>query len=138
MAYRLNIREVELLKQSFHLKSIENVPGVPECWVDGYDAGFAGVYDKDRANECNDIPGDQYNRSWPFGCKDRGLTEGECSDIKNDPDDIDIIINKIDELVMMTDMRMAGIAILSIKIEIVDVRNTVIHTKVDSVEAVNQ
>jgi hypothetical protein len=22
------------------------------CWVDGYDAGFAGKYDKDRADEC--------------------------------------------------------------------------------------
>ena len=40
---------------------------------------------------------------------------------------------RIDELVMMTDMRTAAIAILSIKIEIVDVRNTVIHTKMDSV-----
>ena len=68
-------------------ESYEDVPGAPECWVDGYDAGFAGVYDKDRANECNDIPGDQYNRSWPYGCKDRGLTEGECNDIKNNPDD---------------------------------------------------
>jgi hypothetical protein len=45
---------------------------------------------------------------------------------------------RIDELVMMTDMRTAGIAILSIKIEIVDVRNTVAHIKVDSVQAVNQ
>jgi hypothetical protein len=26
-------------------------------------------------------------RSWPHGCKDRGLTEAECNDIKNDPDD---------------------------------------------------
>jgi hypothetical protein len=40
---------------------------------------------------------------------------------------------RIDELVMMTGMRTAGIAILSTKIEIVDVRNTVVHTKVDSV-----
>ena len=68
----------------------EDIPGAPECWVDGYDAGFAGVYDKDRANECNDIPGDQYNSSWPHGCKDRGLTEVECNDIRNDPDDIDV------------------------------------------------
>jgi len=28
---------------------------------DGCDAGFAGKYDKDRAQECKDIPGDQYN-----------------------------------------------------------------------------
>ena len=65
----------------------KDIPGAPECWVDGYDAGFAGVYDKDRANECNNILGDQYNRSWPYGCIDSGLTEGECNDIKNDPDD---------------------------------------------------
>jgi hypothetical protein len=44
----------------------------------------------------------------------------------------------IDELVMMTDMRTAGIAILLIKIEIVDVQSTVVHTKLDSVQAVNQ
>jgi hypothetical protein len=34
---------------------------------------------------------------------------------------------RIDENVMITDMRTAGIAILSIKIEIVDVRNMVVH-----------
>jgi hypothetical protein len=31
------------------------------------DGGLAGVYDKDRANECSDIPGDQYktiNLAW--------------------------------------------------------------------------
>lgn len=65
----------------------EDVPGAPECWVDGYDAGFAGDYDRNRADECKDIPGDQYNRSWPYGCKDGGLTEGECNEIKSDPDD---------------------------------------------------
>ena len=48
---------------------------------------FAAVYGKDRANECNDIPGDQYNRSWPYGCKDRGLTDSEYNDIKNNPGD---------------------------------------------------
>lgn len=56
-------------------ETYEDVPGAPECWVDGYDAGFAGKYDKDRANECNDIPGDQYNASWDYGCKNSGLTE---------------------------------------------------------------
>ena len=45
---------------------------------------------------------------------------------------------RIDELVMMMDMRTAGIAIFSIEIEIVGVLNTVVHTKVDSVQAVNQ
>ena len=65
----------------------EDVPGAPECWVDGYDAGFAGEYDRNRADECKDIPGDQYNRSWQYGCKDGGLTEGECDMIKSDPND---------------------------------------------------
>lgn len=60
-----------------------DVPGAPECWVDGYDAGFANIYDEDRANECKDIPGDQYNRSWPYGCIDSGLTELECNNVKN-------------------------------------------------------
>ena len=46
----------------------EDVPGAQNA---GCDAGFAGMYDKDRANECNDIPGDPYNRSWPFSCKGR-------------------------------------------------------------------
>ena len=53
----------------------EDIPGAPECWVDGYDAGFAGKYNIDRANECKDIPGDQYNASWEYGCADSGLTK---------------------------------------------------------------
>src|SRR5918996_4216716 len=66
-----------------------DVPGAPECWVDGYDAGFAGKYDEDRANECADIPGDQYNTSWGYGCIDSGLTEADCNDIKDNPQDIE-------------------------------------------------
>jgi len=27
-------------------ETYEDVPGAPECWVDGYDAGFAGKYKK--------------------------------------------------------------------------------------------
>lgn len=65
----------------------EDIPGATDCWVDGFDAGFAGKYDKDRAQECNDIPGDQYNASWIYGCKDAGYIEDECNDIKNDSDD---------------------------------------------------
>jgi hypothetical protein len=44
-------------------ETYEDVPGAPECWVDGYDAGFVGKYDKDRAQECKDIPGDQFKSS---------------------------------------------------------------------------
>ena len=35
----------------------------------------------------NAIIPNQYNRSWAYGCIDLGLTEGECNDIMNDPDD---------------------------------------------------
>ena len=119
----------------------EDVPGAPECWVDGYDAGFAGDYDRNRADECKDIPGDQYNRSWPYGCKDGGLTEGECNEIKSDPDD-NINHESLQEenrgTVMMMVMRTAKIVILLIMIETVDVPSTAIHTKLDSRQAVNQ
>jgi hypothetical protein len=67
----------------------EDVSGAPECWVDGYDAGFAQKYDKNRADECADIPGDQYNASWGYGCIDSGLTEDNCNDIKDSPQDIE-------------------------------------------------
>jgi hypothetical protein len=67
----------------------EDVPGAPECWVDGYDAGFAGKYIEDRANECADIPGDQYNASWKYGCKDAGYMPNECEGFKNNPVDIE-------------------------------------------------
>ena len=63
----------------------EDVPGAPACWVDGYDAGFAQKYDKDRPDECNDIPGDQYNASWKYGCIDSGLTKIDCNQIKDNP-----------------------------------------------------
>jgi hypothetical protein len=67
----------------------DDYEGAPECWVDGYDAGFAGKYDEDRANECANIPGDQYNASWGYGCIDSGLTEADCNDIKDNPQDIE-------------------------------------------------
>ena len=67
----------------------EDIPGAPECWVEGYDAGFAQKYDKDRADECADIPGDQYNASWGYGCIDSGLAEADCNDIKDNPQDIE-------------------------------------------------
>jgi len=67
----------------------EDVPGAPECWVDGYDAGFADKYDEDRAKECADIPGDQYNASWGYGCIDSGLAEADCNNIKDNPQDIE-------------------------------------------------
>ena len=37
-----------------------------DCWVDGYDSGFAGKYDKDRAKECIEHD-DYYNKLWAHG-----------------------------------------------------------------------
>ena len=37
-----------------------HIPGAGQCWVDGFDAGFAGKYDIGRAEDCEDR-GDQYN-----------------------------------------------------------------------------
>jgi hypothetical protein len=56
-----------------------------QCWVDGYDAGFAGKYDQDRADECLEKAGDEYNWSWKSGCKDAGYMPDECADFKNNP-----------------------------------------------------
>lgn len=68
-------------------EAYKDVEGAPECWVDGYDAGFAGKYNEDRADECNDIPGDQYNRSWPHGCKDAGFAQAECNTVREGTSD---------------------------------------------------
>lgn len=63
-------------------EAYQDIEGAPECWVDGYDAGFAGVYDRQRANECSKIPGDQYNVSWKWGCEGGGFDEYRCKNIK--------------------------------------------------------
>ena len=59
-----------------------------DCWVEGYDSGFAGKYDKDRADRCSQ-ENDEYNRSWGYACRDGGFTENECNNFKNNPVDID-------------------------------------------------
>jgi hypothetical protein len=55
------------------------------CWVDGYDAGFAGKYDKDRADECQTEENDEYNWAWINGCDDAGYLPKECDDFRNNP-----------------------------------------------------
>ena len=69
-------------------EAFQDIEGATECWVDGYDAGFAGVYDRERAEECNEIPGDQYNASWKYGCDDGGYGEyiKKYSDVRIDHD----------------------------------------------------
>jgi hypothetical protein len=60
------------------------------CWVNGYDSGFAGKYDKDRANECREHE-DVYNYNWTWdkGCEDSTRTEAECNELINNPVEID-------------------------------------------------
>ena len=41
-----------------------------DCWINGYDSGFAGKYDSDRAKECYEEGGDSYNESWDVACED--------------------------------------------------------------------
>jgi hypothetical protein len=65
-----------------------HIPRAPECWTDGYDAGFANKYDEDRDGECEN-KGDQYNVGFGYGCIDSGQTKDECEDIKNDPTDLE-------------------------------------------------
>jgi hypothetical protein len=64
-----------------------------DCWVDGFDAGFAGKYDEDRANECKELGtetgSDQYNSAWGYACKDAGYIPDECESFKNNPVDIE-------------------------------------------------
>jgi hypothetical protein len=56
------------------------------CWVNGYDSGFAGKYDKDRADECKNEEDDEYNYGWRYGCKDAAIfTVDECNTFRNNP-----------------------------------------------------
>ncbi|MGC1135795.1 MAG: hypothetical protein WA941_23425 [Nitrososphaeraceae archaeon] len=63
-----------------------------DCWVDGYDAGFAGKYDKDKADKCKELGTetgpDQYNSAWGYACKNAGYMPDECENFKNNPIDI--------------------------------------------------
>ena len=57
------------------------------CCVDGYDAGFAGKYDKTRADRCAQ-ENDEYNRSWGYACRDGGYMPDECESFKNNPSNL--------------------------------------------------
>ena len=67
-----------------------------DCWVNGYDAGFAGKFDKNRADECKVNGEDNYNGSWSYGCKDAGYMIDECERFKNIPVDT-VNPNSLDE-----------------------------------------
>jgi len=70
-------------------EAYEDVPGAPDCWVNGYDAGFAGKYDKNRADQCNEIEGDQYNKAWIYGCEKADYTQQQCNDFKGRNDTLE-------------------------------------------------
>jgi hypothetical protein len=55
-----------------------------DCFINGYDSGFAGKYDSDRAKECIEHK-DQYNQMWDTGCEDSLRTETECAELINNP-----------------------------------------------------
>jgi hypothetical protein len=57
-----------------------------DCWVEGYDSGFAQKYDKERADQCAQ-ENDEYNRSWGYACIDSGITKIDCDNIKDNPVD---------------------------------------------------
>jgi hypothetical protein len=59
-----------------------------DCWINGYDSGFAGKYDKDRAKECIEHD-DNYNKTWAHGCEDSLRTEEECGELINNPVEIE-------------------------------------------------
>lgn len=54
-----------------------------DCWVNGYDDGFAGKYDEDRGRECEKIGSDNYDYLRNIGCRDAGLHPRECEDIRD-------------------------------------------------------
>jgi hypothetical protein len=67
-----------------------------DCWQDGYDSGFAGKYDGDRARECIEHS-DNYNQMWAYGCEDSLRTESECGELINNPveiEDYEILYNE--------------------------------------------
>jgi hypothetical protein len=58
------------------------------CHVNGYDSGFAGKYDRDRARGCIEHD-DKYNSAWAYGCEDALRTEEECGSLINNPVEIE-------------------------------------------------
>lgn len=56
------------------------------CWVNGYDSGFAGKYDKTKHDEClENSTNDYYDQTWDIGCEDSTRTEKQCEELKNKP-----------------------------------------------------
>lgn len=61
----------------------EDIPGAPECWVDGFDDGQNNPFEHERNDECKD-KGNQYYRAFIVGCKEAGNTEEVCEAFTDD------------------------------------------------------
>ena len=61
----------------------EDIPGAPECWVDGFDDGRDNPFDHESNEECED-KGNQYYHAFIVGCKDAGNTEEVCEAFTDD------------------------------------------------------
>jgi hypothetical protein len=88
----------------------DSTPEADACWANGYDSGFAGKFDKERNDECQD-EGEEgknyYNSAWAIGCEDgpndtnrkqTGRSVLECIRIMNNPveiEDYEPLVQKI-------------------------------------------
>ena len=80
-------------------------------------------YDKNTANECKDKGENNYNSVWGYACRDAGFMPDECESFKKNPSNLQHqLLQEVN----------------SIKIEIMDVLNIIVHTDMDSEQAVNQ
>jgi hypothetical protein len=55
------------------------------CYRDGYEQGFAGMYDSSKGSECYTEGRDWYNKMWSYACDIFGRSEEQCNDIRNNP-----------------------------------------------------
>jgi hypothetical protein len=83
--YELEYDKTYIFTDKAYDERYEDIPGVVDCYNDGYEAGFAQKYDGNRANECIN-KGDQYNVGFGYGCIDGGLTKEDCDNVKEEND----------------------------------------------------
>lgn len=89
----------------------DSTPEADACWINGYDSGFAGKFDKDRNDECQN-EGEEgenyYTFAWAIGCEDgdhnttrttTGRSVWECVKIMNNPVEIDDYEPLIQEII---------------------------------------
>lgn len=67
------------------------------CYRDGYEQGFVGMYDSDRASECYTEGSDEYNKMWNYACLYTGRSESECNDIASNPEDVQETVEELGE-----------------------------------------